>query len=44
MGLNGGLTKVAQKFDIDRIGTMHQAGSDAQLTGAVYFQQRSKLK
>mgnify|MGYP006093979871 CR=1 FL=1 len=29
VGLNGGLTKVAQKFDIDRIGTMHQAGSDA---------------
>ena len=29
VGLNGGLGKVAQKFDIERIGTMHQAGSDA---------------
>jgi len=30
--LGGGLGKVAREIGIDRIGTMHQAGSDAHLT------------
>jgi len=30
--LSGGLGKVAREIGIDRIGTMHQAGSDAHLT------------
>jgi hypothetical protein len=32
LGISGGLVKVAQKLGVDRIGTMHQAGSDAHLT------------
>jgi hypothetical protein len=42
--ITGGLTKVARQIGLDRIGTMHQAGSDAHLTAALYFQLRSKLK
>jgi len=42
--ISGGLTKVARQIGLDRIGTMHQAGSDAHLTSGVYFQLRSKLK
>jgi CCR4-NOT transcription complex subunit 7/8 len=35
--ISGGLTKVARGLGVDRIGTMHQAGSDAHLTSVVYF-------
>jgi hypothetical protein len=44
LNISGGLTKVARQIGLDRIGTMHQAGSDAHLTSALYFQLRSKLK
>ena len=42
--LQGGLVKVARDLDVDRIGTMHQAGSDAFVTSKVFFKLRSKLK
>lgn len=42
--IGGGLAKVAKELNVDRIGTLHQAGSDAQVTSAVFFQLRSKLK
>lgn len=35
---------MAKELDVDRIGTMHQAGSDAFVTGGVYFKLRSKLR
>jgi hypothetical protein len=44
LNIAGGLTKVARSIGIDRIGTMHQAGSDAHLTSALFFQLRAKLK
>lgn len=44
LNITGGLTKVARSIGIDRIGTMHQAGSDSHLTSALFFQLRSKLK
>jgi len=42
--LQGSLRKVAKELDVDRIGTLHQAGSDAYVTGGVFFKLRSKLK
>jgi hypothetical protein len=42
--MGGGLTKIARQIGLDRIGTMHQAGSDAHLTSCLYFQLRAKLK
>ena len=44
LDLSGGLKTVAKELDVDRIGTMHQAGSDAFVTGGVYFKLRSKLR
>jgi CCR4-NOT transcription complex subunit 7/8 len=44
LNIQGGLTKVARQIGLDRIGTMHQAGSDAHLTSGVFFQLRAKLK
>ena len=35
--IKGGLNKLAQNLDIDRIGEVHQAGSDSLVTGEVYF-------
>lgn len=35
--LTGGLSKIAKELDIDRIGTMHQAGSDSFVTCRVFF-------
>jgi CCR4-NOT transcription complex subunit 7/8 len=33
----GSLSKLAQEFDIMRIGSQHQAGSDSVLTAEIYF-------
>ena len=35
-----GLKMVAKELDVDRIGTMHQAGSDAFVTCGVYMKLR----
>ena len=37
-GLKGGLSKLAVELSVERIGPMHQAGSDALLTGATFFE------
>ena len=42
--IQGGLTRVAKYIGLDRIGTMHQAGPDSQLTSGVFVQLRAKLK
>jgi hypothetical protein len=42
--LSGGLGKLAKELDVDRIGTMHQAGSDAVVTAGVYFKLKAKLQ
>lgn len=39
--LRGGLQKVAEDMQIDRIGPQHQAGSDSLLTAATFFKMRS---
>ena len=39
---HGGLNKLAEDLGIPRIGLMHTAGSDAMLTGAVYFRMQDK--
>jgi CCR4-NOT transcription complex subunit 7/8 len=41
-GLFGGLQKLAGDLNIQRIGVEHQAGSDALLTGAVFFALKEK--
>jgi hypothetical protein len=41
---SGGLKQLARDMGVERVGTMHQAGSDAQVTLEVYFKLRSKLK
>jgi len=38
--LKGGLQKVAEQLQIDRIGPQHQAGSDSLLTAATFFKMR----
>ncbi|KAL7307459.1 hypothetical protein TKK_0000638 [Trichogramma kaykai] len=38
--LKGGLQEVAEELDIQRVGPQHQAGSDALLTGMVFFKMR----
>lgn len=42
--LAGGLSKVAKELDIDRIGTMHQAGSDSLITMRVFFKLKDLMK
>lgn len=42
--LTGGLSKVAKELDIDRIGTMHQAGSDSLVTCRVFFKLKELFK
>lgn len=39
--LKGGLQKVAEKLQVERIGREHQAGSDSLLTAATFFKMRS---
>lgn len=38
--LQGGLNKLAEKFDVQRIGPVHQAGSDSLLTLQIFFKLR----
>lgn len=33
----GGLSRIAEDLQVERIGRMHQAGSDALLTAATFF-------
>jgi CCR4-NOT transcription complex subunit 7/8 len=40
-GLKGGLNKLAEDLEVERIGPEHQAGSDSLLTQATYFKMRS---
>jgi len=39
--LKGGLTKLAEELEVERIGPEHQAGSDSLLTQATFFKMRS---
>lgn len=43
LGTKSGLQDLAEEFGCQRIGTQHQAGSDAWLTGLVFWQMRSKI-
>lgn len=38
--LKGGLNKLAEDLEVERIGPMHQAGSDSLLTAATFFKMR----
>ena len=37
-GLKGGLQKLAEDLRVERIGPMHQAGSDSLLTAQTFFE------
>ena len=39
-GLKGGLNKLAEDLEVERIGPEHQAGSDSLLTQATYYKMR----
>ena len=39
--LKGGLNKLAEELEVERIGPEHQAGSDSLLTQATFFKMRS---
>lgn len=41
--LKGGLQEVADDLGVERIGTQHQAGSDAHATAAAFFRMRAKF-
>ena len=43
MNIKGGLNKIATGLDLNRIGTKHQAGSDAYLTQKVFFKLRAMM-
>jgi CCR4-NOT transcription complex subunit 7/8 len=36
-GMHGGLSSLADSLQVDRIGPMHQAGSDSLLTAQTFF-------
>ena len=38
--LKGGLNKLADDLEVERVGPMHQAGSDSLLTAATFFKLR----
>ncbi len=38
--LKGGLNKLAEDLDVERVGPMHQAGSDSMLTASTFFKMR----
>lgn len=40
-GLHGGLQKLADALDVERIGPQHQAGSDSLLTANTFFKMRN---
>lgn len=40
LDISGGLGRVAMELCVDWVGKMHQAGSDAIVTGGVYFKLR----
>ena len=42
-GLHGGLSALADSLQVERIGPMHQAGSDSLLTAQTYFALIPKL-
>ncbi len=42
--LTGGLSKIAKELEVDRIGTMHQAGSDSLMTSGVFFKLKKMFK
>ena len=42
-GLHGGLSGLAESLQVERIGPMHQAGSDSLLTAQTFFALRKKL-
>jgi len=39
--LKGGLNKLAEDLAVERVGPMHQAGSDSLLTAATFFKLRA---
>ena len=41
--LHGGLNKLAETLDVERIGPQHQAGSDSLLTSATFLKLTEKL-
>jgi CCR4-NOT transcription complex subunit 7/8 len=41
-GLYGGLSALADLLEVERIGPMHQAGSDSLLTAQTYFKLHKK--
>jgi CCR4-NOT transcription complex subunit 7/8 len=38
--LKGGLNKLAEDLEVERVGPMHQAGSDSLLTSSTFFKLR----
>jgi CCR4-NOT transcription complex subunit 7/8 len=40
----GGLSKLAKDLDVERIGTVHQAGSDSFVTSQVFFKLKEIYK
>ena len=40
-GMHGGLQKLADVLEVERIGPQHQAGSDALLTATTFFKLRA---